>query len=70
MTELLKKAFEQISKLNEQDQNAVAALILDELASEERWAKLFSQSQDKLAKLANEALEDAKQGKTKPFSEL
>lgn len=70
MTELLKKAFDEISKLNEHDQNAVAALILDELASEERWAELFSKSQGELAKLAGEALEEARQGKTRPFSDL
>jgi hypothetical protein len=70
MTELLKKAFERASKLPEDQQDALAAVVFDELESEQRWTELLANSQDKLAKLADEALEEAKQGKTRPFSEL
>jgi hypothetical protein len=70
MTELLKKAFERASKLPEDQQDALAAVVLDELESDQRWAELLANSQDKLAKLADAALDEAKQGKTRPFSEL
>ncbi len=70
MTELLKTAMEKVSTLPEGEQDAIAALVLEELESEQRWAKAFASSQGKLAKLAKAALEEAKKGTTTPFSEL
>ena len=72
MTQLLKKAFTEASQLSEGDQNAVAEIILAELASEERWNKLFENSQDLLAELAKEALDEHSAGETKllNFDEL
>lgn len=67
MTKLLEKAVVAVSKLPEKDQDAIAAFVLDELASEERWAKAFAGSQDALATLANEALVEYRDGKTKPL---
>lgn len=67
MTKLLEKALEEVAKLPEAEQDAVAAILLDELASEQRWAESFAKSQDKLAKLAEEALADYKAGRTKPL---
>lgn len=65
MTELLKKAFAEISKLPEDEQDAVAALIIGELKSDERWNKMLANSQDILAKLADEALAEHRSGKTR-----
>jgi hypothetical protein len=65
VTKILEKAFDAVSKLPEKDQDAMAAFVLDELESEERWAKAFSSSQDALVSLANEALAEYKSGKTK-----
>jgi hypothetical protein len=62
MTHLLKKAMSEVEKLSESEQDAVAALVLEELASEQRWTELFAKSQDKLAKLADHAA-----GRTKPL---
>ncbi len=56
MTELLEKAFAEASKLPEDEQEALAAWILEELASERRWVEAFASSQDALAKLADESL--------------
>ena len=67
MTKLLEKALKEVAKLPEAEQDAVAAILLDELASEQRWAESFAKSQDKLAKLAEEALADYKAGRTKPL---
>ena len=65
MTELLKKAFEKVSKLPESEQNAFARWLLDELASEQRWDEAFANSEDLLSQLADEALVEHRKGKTK-----
>jgi hypothetical protein len=69
MTRLLEKAFEEASKLPEEDQDALAEMLLNDLASEERWTEAFAKSQDKLTLLAKEALSEFKQGKTKLIEE-
>ena len=56
MTELLEKAFAEVEKLSPDQQDTFAQWILDELASERRWDKAFARSQDKLGKLADQAL--------------
>ena len=67
MTKLLEKALEQVAKLPASEQDAVAAIVLEELASEQRWAESFAKSPDKLAKLAEEALAEYNAGRTKPL---
>ena len=67
MTQLLDKALSEIAKLPASEQDAVAALVLEELASEERWSSSFAESQDLLATLAEEALAEHAAGKTKPL---
>ena len=58
MTELLESAFEKVSKMPEIEQNIFAKFILEELESEKKWEKAFASSENVLAKLASEALED------------
>ncbi|HET6387169.1 MAG TPA: hypothetical protein VFJ58_27590 [Armatimonadota bacterium] len=65
MTQLLQKAFAEASKLSEDEQNAFAALMLEELESERRWDEAFARSQDKLAHLADEALGEHRAGQTR-----
>ncbi|HRD50561.1 MAG: hypothetical protein JNK95_16830 [Candidatus Competibacter sp.] len=65
MTELLEKAFSEVSKLDESQQNSFARWLLEELASERRWEKAFNDSQDLLSQLADEALAEHRAGKTK-----
>jgi hypothetical protein len=67
MTLLLEKALIEVAKLPAAEQDAVAAILLDELASEQKWADLFAQSQSPLESLANEALAEHRAGKTKPY---
>lgn len=67
MTKLLERAMEQVSKLPASDQDAVAAIVLEELASEQRWSESFAKSQDALAKLAEQALAEYDAGRTKPL---
>ncbi len=43
MTELLEKAFSEVSKLPELQQDSFARWLLEEIASEQRWDKAFSE---------------------------
>lgn len=65
MTQLLQKAFAEVSRLPEDEQDAIAAIVLAELSSERRWSELFEKSQDVLEELAEEALAEHRAGKTK-----
>jgi hypothetical protein len=67
MTALLEKAFARASALPKQEQEAIGTLILEEIASEARWNAQFAGSQDTLARLADEALSEFDEGKTRPF---
>ena len=64
MTTLLQQAFYEAAKLAPIEQDALATLLLEEMADEQRWGKSFAQSQNTLAKLANEALAEFAAGKT------
>lgn len=65
MTELLEKAFAEAAKLPAREQDALAAWILDEVASEQRWERAFADSTDTLTRLANEALAEHREGRTR-----
>lgn len=67
MTRLLKQAFDQVSRLEESEQDAVAHWLLDELAAERRWDTAFAGSQDALRSLAAEALTERRAGRTQPL---
>lgn len=56
MTDLLKKAFEEASKLPGPEQDALAKVLLDELRSERSWQSAFGpRERVGLSKLAEEA---------------
>ncbi len=61
----LELAFAEIEKLPPTEQNEFVAWILEELHSEQRWAKLFAASSDVLSNLEDEALLEHKAKKTK-----
>jgi hypothetical protein len=67
MTKLLKKAFQEASKLPDIEQNSLAKWLMEELEAERKWDQAFAESEDALDQLADEALEAHKQGKTKPL---
>lgn len=67
MTKLLEEAFKKASKLPEVEQNALAKWLLEELEDERKWEKEFSESEDVLDRLADEAIEEHGKGKTKPM---
>jgi hypothetical protein len=70
MTDLLKKAFDALSALPPERQNALAKLIPAEIEDEKRWDEAFAGSQDKLAAMADEAIAEHKAGKTRPMDEV
>ena len=67
MTDLLEKALGEVKKLPLSEQDAVAAILLQEMAAEQRWSDSFAKSQDALEKLAQEALAEHRAGQTKPM---
>lgn len=64
MTKLLEKAFAQAAKLPQAEQDLVAQSLLDDLEAEERWDETFADSQDELSILADEALNEHRNGRT------
>lgn len=67
MTELLERAFGEAARLPAREQDALASLLLEEIASEARWDAAFADSQPDLARLAADALTEFHAGKTLPF---
>lgn len=67
MTKLLELAFEEASKFPDADQDAFAAILLEEMESERRWDELFAKSQDKLDVLGDRVLAEHRAGKSKPL---
>ncbi len=67
MTKLLEKAFKQASKLPVTSQDAIAAIILEELEDEKKWETSFPNSQVALSILATKVRNEIKQGETLPF---
>jgi hypothetical protein len=67
MTELLRKAFEEGSKLPPGEQDALASALLDELEEERRWDGTLEQTHEKLVALADAALAEHRAGKTEPL---
>ena len=65
MTNKLKKAFEAASKLPPGDQDALAAAILEEVKVDELWDAAFTRQPGALERLADEALEEHRAGRTR-----
>jgi hypothetical protein len=65
MTQLLEQALAEVRKLPEPEQDAIAAMILEELADERRWDEAFSRSQEPLARLAAKVREDIRAGRVR-----
>ena len=70
MTQALTSAVAVATKLPPAEQDALAAILLEEIASERRWSKSFAKSQSVLESLASEALAERDAGKNKPLDDL
>ncbi len=67
MTQLLDKAISEIKKLSNDEQDAIAVVLVAELKSERQWERAFDSTAEQLASPANEALAEYRAGKTEPF---
>ncbi len=70
MTKLLEKAFSEASRLPTTMQNMIAERLLEDIRAEGKWEESFAASQDELSRLADEAVADFQNGKTKPLEEV
>ena len=64
MSELFDRAIAQARQLPADRQNAIAALILDEIEDDARWDAAFANSHDALEQLAAQADEENRKGLT------
>jgi len=64
MTKALEQAFREASKLPEQEQNALAEAIRNEVMGDQDWERSFAASPDALEKLADEAIAEHRAGRT------
>ncbi len=67
---LLEEAFDEASKLSEEDQRELAQWILMELESDDRWTRAFTDSEERLVELAKEALDEDSKGRTKDLDPM
>jgi hypothetical protein len=65
MTRLLDAALAEVAKLPPDEQDALAALMLHEIRSEQHWRASFARSQHALKTMADEALAEFDTGKVK-----
>ena len=72
MIQLLEKALNEVYKLSVEQQNAIAAAILEQLQDEKLWEASYAATEDELAKLAHKVRSDIKMGRVKKvgFDEL
>ncbi len=66
-TQLLERAFAEAAKLPDRDQDALAALVMEELESEKKWDRALGNSQQALAQMAAQALAEHGEGETRPL---
>jgi hypothetical protein len=62
MTTLLQKAFAEAAKLPTDEQDVLAARLLDELQAEDAFDRTITGSADKLVRMAQEALAEHRAG--------
>jgi hypothetical protein len=68
MTELLEQVITKLKTLPESEQDSLAAIILEELEDDIKWEKAFASSEDMLTRLATEAMEEYRAGKTQELN--
>jgi hypothetical protein len=70
MSDRLKVAFDEASRLPEGLQDAFAEFLLAELRDQRNWDQKFATSQSALSTLAAEARRERAEGRTKPLDDL
>jgi hypothetical protein len=64
MNKMLERAIAQAVRLPEDEQETLASLMLEEMASEKAWDGSFAKSESKLAAMARQAKERHARGET------
>lgn len=70
MTALLEQALRRVENLSPEQQDVIASQILETLDDDEAWTSSFRKNSSALQALADEALEEHRQGLTRPLGEL
>ena len=70
MTGLLEDALRRVESLSQEEQDAIAAQIMETLDDEEAWSRSFRDKPAVLRALAREALDEHRRGETRPLDEL
>src|SRR3990167_7369391 len=67
MTKLFKKAIEEARRLPPAEQDALGAIILEEIADEKRWARKFAETRNVLEAMVAEADAEIAAGEAYPL---
>jgi hypothetical protein len=70
MTELLEDALRKVASLPKEEQDAIAAQIIETLQDETAWKEKLARTPEKLARLAQEARAEHERGETRALDEL
>lgn len=65
MTESLERALRELQKLTAERQDAIAALILDEIADDRAWDNTFSHTHEALGRIAVRVRAEAQAGRVR-----
>ena len=67
MNKLLERAFAEVAKLSEDQQEAIARRILEDVEAERGWDERFATLQDRLAELGRQAGKHIADGTISPY---
>ncbi|HEV7485955.1 MAG TPA: hypothetical protein VGQ65_09750 [Thermoanaerobaculia bacterium] len=67
MTNLLDEAYAAAKKLPEEEQQAIGAVLLAEIEDNRRWDELLAQPSEVIERMADQALEHYRLGRTLPL---
>lgn len=70
MIGLLEQALRRVESLPAEEQDAIAAQIIEALDDEEGWNRRFQNLPSAIYELAEQALEEHRRGETRPLDEL
>jgi hypothetical protein len=70
MTELLEDALRKVASLPKEEQDAIAAQIIETLEDEAAWKQKLARTPEKLQRLAQEARAEYERGETRPLDEF
>jgi hypothetical protein len=65
MTQSLERAIAELQKLPDSDQDAIAAIIIAEIADDQRWDAAFAASQSQLSQIAEKVRRDIRAGRVR-----